>query len=132
MFYTLGDAARATGRSKPTIARAVKSGLISGSKAEDGSYSIDASELHRVFPRTSDAETDLKQPETRVLQREVELLREQLADRDDQIRDLRTRLDREAAQREQESEERRKLMAILTDQRPAPRASWWQRFRAWR
>ena len=64
MGYTLGEAAKATGRSKPTIQRAVKSGLISASKTEDGSYAIDPAELHRVFPPvTADghAEPDLKQ-----------------------------------------------------------------------
>lgn len=50
MSYTLGDAAKATGKSKTTLHRAIKSGRISAIKAEDGSYSIEPSELHRVFP----------------------------------------------------------------------------------
>jgi hypothetical protein len=50
MTYTLGDAARAVGKSKTTLHRAIKSGRISAAKSEDGSYSIDPSELHRVFP----------------------------------------------------------------------------------
>jgi excisionase family DNA binding protein len=50
MAYTLGDAARATGKSKPTIAKAIKAGRISATKTEDGSYQIDPSELHRVYP----------------------------------------------------------------------------------
>lgn len=50
MSYTLGDAARAVGKSKTTLHRAIKSGRISAIKAEDGSYSIEPSELHRVFP----------------------------------------------------------------------------------
>lgn len=50
MTYTLGDAAKAVGKSKTTLHRAVKSGKISATKLEDGSYSIDPSELHRVFP----------------------------------------------------------------------------------
>lgn len=50
MSYTLGDAAKATGKSKTTLHRAIKSGRISASKAEDGSYSIEPAELHRVFP----------------------------------------------------------------------------------
>lgn len=50
MSYTLGDAARAVGKSKTTLHRAIKSGRISALKAEDGSYSIEPSELHRIFP----------------------------------------------------------------------------------
>ena len=50
MIYTLGDAAKATGKSKTTLHRAIKSGKISANKADDGSYSIDPAELHRVFP----------------------------------------------------------------------------------
>lgn len=50
MSYTLGMAAKATGKSKTTIQRAVAKGLISASKGKSGQYSIDPSELHRVFP----------------------------------------------------------------------------------
>jgi excisionase family DNA binding protein len=48
--YTLGTAAKATGRGKATIYRAIKSGRISATRHEDGSYTIDPAELHRVFP----------------------------------------------------------------------------------
>lgn len=50
MSYTLGEAAKAVRKSKTTLHRAIKSGTISAHKAPDGSYSIDPSELHRVFP----------------------------------------------------------------------------------
>ena len=117
MSYTLGEAAKATGKSKPTIQRAIKSGSISATRRDDGSYLIEPSELHRVFPPlplASNVTGTLKQSETPhetgVLQREIELLRERLDDKDNVIEDLRRRLDTEA-------EERRKLTALLTDQR---------------
>lgn len=50
MQYTLGEAAKATGKSKTTLHRAIKSGKISATRQGDNSYSIDPSELHRVFP----------------------------------------------------------------------------------
>lgn len=53
MIYTLGGAAKATGKSKTTIQRAIAKGRISASKDDKGHYAIDASELHRVFPRVS-------------------------------------------------------------------------------
>ncbi len=54
MSYTLGMAAKATGKSKTTIQRAISKGIISGNKGKNGRYSIDPSELHRVFPMVSD------------------------------------------------------------------------------
>ena len=50
MSYTLGTAAKATGKSKTTIQRSIANGHISASKGKNGRYSIDPSELHRVFP----------------------------------------------------------------------------------
>ena len=49
MSYTLNEAAKAVGKSKTTIHRAIKSGKISASKLDSGAYAIDPSELHRVF-----------------------------------------------------------------------------------
>jgi len=53
MSYTLGTAAKAAGKSKTTIQRAIAKGLITAHKEKNGRYSIDPSELHRVFPMTS-------------------------------------------------------------------------------
>src|SRR3954471_1493903 len=50
MAYTLGTAAKATGRGKATIYRAIKSGKISATRHDDGSYTIEPAELHRAFP----------------------------------------------------------------------------------
>ena len=49
MKYSLSEAAKATGKNKSTIQRAIKSGKISASKGESGAYEIAPSELHRVF-----------------------------------------------------------------------------------
>ena len=53
MSYTLGMAAKATGKSKTTIQRAIAKGSISAHKEKNGRYSIDPSELYRVFPMVS-------------------------------------------------------------------------------
>lgn len=50
MSYTLNEAAKATGKSKTTIHRALKSGKISATKTDSGAYAIEPAELHRVFP----------------------------------------------------------------------------------
>ena len=50
MKYSLSEAAKATGKNKTTIQRAIKNGKISAIKGDSGSYEIEPSELHRVFP----------------------------------------------------------------------------------
>jgi excisionase family DNA binding protein len=130
LAYTLGEAARAVGRSKTTLGRAIKSGRISAIRAENGSYLIDPAELHRVFTVTRNGHARMERsvtpdgvepapsPETLAL-RQLLTERERLVEEQaSTIRDLRQRLDREA-------EERRTLIAILTDQRRRP---WWRRW----
>ena len=85
MTYTLGQAAKATGKSKPTISRAIKKGTISAVKDRMGQYSIDPAELHAVYPPLPSASNDtgtVRQYETanndKMLHREIELLREML------------------------------------------------------
>lgn len=63
MAYTLGEAAKAVGKSKGTISKAVKTGKISAAKKEDGSFAIEAAELHRVYPPVS-ATVSIEQKET--------------------------------------------------------------------
>jgi excisionase family DNA binding protein len=57
MAYTLTEAATATGLSRSTIFRAIKSGRISATRIE-GNFSIEPVELHRVFPAVSEKRAD--------------------------------------------------------------------------
>jgi hypothetical protein len=132
MPYTLGQAARATGKAKPTIARAIQIGRLSASRADDGTWSIDPAELHRVYPMTGQTNgqilRDLPGEPASAL---AELLTERdrlVAEQAETILDLRARLDAEA-------EERRRLTAMLTDQRAGerpgaavPRPRGWRRW----
>jgi excisionase family DNA binding protein len=146
MPLTVKQAAKATGKSKPTILRAIQSHKISASKNEiTGAWLIDPAELHRVYPPASlsDAHQDQKDVLTRDVSHDeaaairLELILQQLeAERLDRQRerqdaeatidDLRHRLDREGEERRQAQAQ---LTALLTDQRtpreePA-RRSWW-------
>lgn len=118
MAYTLGEAAKATGISKASISRAINSGRISAIKKDDGSFSIEPVELHRVYPpksaapvtetpsetlRNSNADTR-NGSDSNVLQARLDAALEQLRDRDGTIDDLRRRLD-------QSDEERREAQA---------------------
>jgi hypothetical protein len=103
MRYTLGTAAKATGKAKSTILRAIKSGVISAQKSHDGSYEIEPSELHRVFepngaqqPSSNDTQPHEERHATLRLKLEI-LETERQRERDQMqatIDDLRTRLDR--------------------------------------
>lgn len=48
---SLSQAARLTGRSKSTIGRAIKSGRLSATRNEDGTFGINPAELLRAFPK---------------------------------------------------------------------------------
>ena len=49
MKLSASQAAKKTGKSIPTITRAIKSGKLSATKKGSGGYEIEASELFRVF-----------------------------------------------------------------------------------
>lgn len=139
MKLSASGAAKAVGKSIPTITRAIKNGKLSADKLQGGGYEIEPSELFRVWPAVTDEtvtspnklgnETPNKD---NALQAEVDALREKIQAADlererertqltETIEDLRTRLDAE-------STERRQLTAQLTDQRtqqePQKRGLW--------
>lgn len=60
--YSLGTAAKATGKSKTTIQRAIAQGRVSADRLDGGGYSIDPAELHRVFPRLNGSATVSRDP----------------------------------------------------------------------
>lgn len=102
MRYTLGAASKATGKSKTTIQRAISKGLISAVKLENGGYSIDPSELHRVFPmlhgkivsETAAVDTATPQDEPPVLKARIQALEEMLTREREALEEVRT--DRDA------------------------------------
>jgi len=79
MSYSLKEAAEASGRTKPTILRAIKAHKISAQKDVHGQWQIDPAELHRVYPKTSEPERETVN-DNNALEREVTLLREVIAD----------------------------------------------------
>lgn len=125
MKYTLGTAAKATGKAKSTILRAIKNGTISAKKASNGSYEIDPSELHRVFDSTVAHQTasNVTQPhaeQDETLQIRLETLEKERHRERDQMQatidDLRARLDR--------AEDR--VTALLPAPKKASRWKFWK------
>ena len=79
MGYSLGEAAKEIGVSKATVQRAIKSGRLSATRRDDGSYDIDPAELRRAFPAVTPSRNvtiDMQHGETagdtRALQAEID------------------------------------------------------------
>jgi hypothetical protein len=122
-----------TGRNASTIHRAMRSGKLSYAMDAAGGRRIDVAELERVFgikppgagrllmgngatgaiDAAAVQSNDTHRPES---ERVIAAQRETIAQQDATIRDLRSRLDSEVA-------ERRQLIAMLVDRRP-----WWRRW----
>jgi hypothetical protein len=127
-MLTLGQAAKETGLSKPSISKAIKTGRLSAVKTENGEYQIDPVELFRVYPVTSKPKTDILQEETlslpNGLQAALDAMRELLGQVEGERDDLRRRLDEEAADRRASAEEVRRLTLLITHQaKPAIKPS---------
>ena len=140
----MGEAARAAGISKASVGRAVKSGRLSASRQDDGTYSIDPSELLRVYPETGVAAGAMRRSETgngagpplAHVMAEREQYRVLAEEREETIRDLRRRLDDSEAERRRVQE---RLTGLLTHRQagsvpsvqstvPEPRVPWWRRW----
>ena len=134
MAYTLTEAAKATGLNKTTIFRAIRRGVISGTKdATTGQWTVEPAELHRAYPAV--ANNDAAEPiasqrndaigadlrEARALLAAAE---QRCTDAHVTIDDLRHRLNEERAERRQTADRlavaQERIAALLTDQRPAP------------
>lgn len=116
---SLSQAAKLTEKSKSTINRAIKTGKLSASRHEDGSYSIDPAELARAFniePLEGARRRDTEPDETRLLER-IAMLEAMLSREREVSADLKEDRDRW----------RQQATALLIDQRPATTtgAKWW-------
>ena len=113
MPYTLGQAAKATGLSKPTISAAIKKGRISAVKIENGSFEIDPTELHRVYPRVaspaSKAETETEPFLTHDLTAKIMVL-------DAQVKAISELKDQISAERDDLRTERNRLLGVIEQQ----------------
>lgn len=113
MFYTLGQAAKATGLSKPTIAESIKKGRISARKNESGVYEIDPAELHRVYaPITlhdSNVNIELGQPITHDLTAKIAILESQI----DSLNELKNQI---ANERDYLRGEHNRLLGVIEEQ----------------
>ena len=116
---SLSQAAKLTGKSKSTINRAIRTGKLSATRHEDGTYSIDPAELARAFdvePLEGAKRRDADPDGTRLLERIIAL--EAMLNREREI---------SADLKEDRDRWRQQATALLTDQRPvtATVSKWW-------
>ncbi len=118
MAYTLGEAAKATGKSKPTIQEQIKKGRISAVKDDLGRYQIDPAELHRIYPPVQKEEPETEQSLTgRLAEKEAEI--KALQTRLEAISELKGRIENEC----EDLREDRNFWRLQARALPAPEAS---------
>lgn len=92
MKHTAGTAAKAVGKTKSTITKAIASGKLSAIKNDNGAWEIDASELYRVYPPTPLETVKIEQndtlKETGRNSKEIQALERLLKAAEEQIDDL--------------------------------------------
>ncbi|MFZ3584997.1 hypothetical protein ACOI1H_23060 [Loktanella sp. DJP18] len=127
MSYSLNDAAKATGKSKTTIHRALKSGKVSASKTDSGAYAIEPAELHRVFPpvpmernteRSEWNDVEHQRDDQGTLRIQLEFLEKERERERQQLQETITDL------REDRDRWRQQATALLEDKRPR---GFWQK-----
>src|ERR1017187_8546921 len=109
MSITLTEAAKEVGITKSGLMKAIRKGKLSAAKDVHGEWTVDPSELFRVYPKSSDSTKDQSgrvvignSIETNGLRREIELQREQINNLRDQL--------------SQSSEEKDKILKMMDEQ----------------
>jgi hypothetical protein len=134
MYFSLGQAAKETGKSKSVIYNALKSGRLSGRHNDKGEWEIDPAELFRVFSPQNGQEPRSERDSTpqngllELLQKQLHEAKErerQAHEREQQARECEARL---LAMLETEQAARRELETKLL---PAPRLTLVGKVRAW-
>lgn len=130
MVYTLGQAAKATSKSKTAIANAIEKGRLSATKDSFGQWQIDPAELHRVYPPKSTISNDLEHQVATDRTAEIERLKATIEGLERLNRQIEGERDNLRSRLEAADEERQRtlaqLTALLTDQREQPaRRGWW-------
>lgn len=118
-LLTLGEASKMTGKSKPTISKAIKDGKISANKV-DGVFQIEVSELLRVYPAKADTSpveiSDTVSPQQdEIAKLKMQYLEEQLEATKQQLQEIKSERDQAL---KDAREDRTRFMALLEHQKP--------------
>jgi len=93
MYYTLGTAAKACGKSKPTILNAIKRGRLSATRDDIGNWKIDPAELCRVYPYGLNSNEPEQEAAPPLFEKEAEI--RELKIRLQALEELKDRIERE-------------------------------------
>lgn len=127
MKLTLNQAAKDCGRAKSTISKAIRTGKLSHEKGDKGAFLIDQSELHRVFPPSSNEQLKIPVANRKneqgksALQVEIDAIRRELETANlERTREREQLTDQIQELRETVAEQRadfRQTLAVITDKR---------------
>src|SRR3954453_1958950 len=109
MAYTLGEAAKACGKSKPTILQAIRNNKLSATRDSFNRWQIDPAELFRVYPKPLPEPNGTEQQQNADLAAENRLLRAT-------VEGLERLCSQIEGERDSLREQNTRLTAILTDQ----------------
>lgn len=122
MKFSLGQAAKETGKSKGTISKAIKTGRLSATKNDKGGWDIDAAELFRVYDKRNSATVDVnrsgeprgdveRSSDIKALQAELETLKQE---RMRERRQFEQTIDDLRADRDQWRDQAKQTTSLLT------------------
>jgi hypothetical protein len=122
MKHTAGTAAKAVGKTKSTITKAIASGKLSAVKNDSGAWEIDVAELHRVYPPSPTKTVEIERKDTPIgnteNSKEIEALERLLKAAETQLEDVKADRDEWRKQANQllltnTSTQRKKFLGIF-------------------
>jgi hypothetical protein len=127
---SLKEAAEAVGMGKPAILKAIQKGKISAKKDAHGQWWLDPAELHRVYPPVSgsaqrtgssgNGATTGNGHQNKLLERELEFMREKLASaeriREDERHQFNARIEELRRDKEELKGDRDRLLRVIEEQ----------------
>jgi len=136
-MFTLAEAAKETGLTKPAILKAIQKGRVSATKDDKGQWLIDPAELFRVYSPT--VKKEMVETHTgnfelllklREMEAKLEVTEKRLLDKEAEIENFRAQVDDLRTERERWRIQAEQITRLLTDQREQEQVNK-PRFWAW-
>ena len=128
-MFTLAEAAKETGLTKPAILKAIQKGRVSATKDDKGQWLIDPAELFRVYSPTVKKEMGETQTgsfelllKLKELEAKLGVTEKRLLDKESEIENFRAQVDDLRSERERWRIQAEQITRLLTDQREKEQA----------
>jgi chromosome segregation ATPase len=129
LMFTLAEAAKETGLTKPAILKAIQKGRVSAAKDDKGQWLIDPAELFRVYSPTVKKEMGETQTgsfelllKLKELEAKLAVTEKRLLDKESEIENFRVQVDDLRSERERWRIQAEQITRLLTDQREKEQA----------